>query len=30
VADATVDTGRAPIQEVTDEVLRVLASCEGP
>ena len=30
VADATVETGRAPIKEVTDEVLRVLASCEAP
>ena len=30
VADATVDTGRAPIKEVTDEVLRVLTSCEAP
>jgi shikimate kinase len=30
VADATVETGHAPIKEVTDEVLRVLASCEAP
>jgi shikimate kinase len=30
VADATVDTGRTPIQQVTDEVLRVLAACEAP
>jgi shikimate kinase len=30
VADATVDTGRGPIKDVTEEVLRVLASCEAP
>jgi shikimate kinase len=30
VADATVETGRTPIKAVTDEVLRVLTSCEAP
>jgi shikimate kinase len=30
VADAAVDTGRSPIPQVTDEVLRALAACEAP
>jgi shikimate kinase len=29
VADATVDTGAAPVDAVADEVLRVLATCEA-
>jgi shikimate kinase len=30
VADATVETGEAPIEDVTNEVLRALAACEAP
>ena len=30
VADAAVETGNAPIETVTDEVLRALAVCEAP
>ena len=30
VADATVETGNAPIETVTNEVLRALAVCEAP
>ena len=30
VADATVQTGHAPIEAVADDVLRALAACEAP
>ena len=30
MADATVETGNAPIETVTNEVLRALTVCEAP